>query len=291
MEPPDPASPRPPRNITRREMLRLSALGAGGLLASGFWPGTLFANHDPVPTGPIDFQFAVLNDLHYRDKRCGEWFPKLVANILQQKPRPQFCLLAGDIAENGVSAQLGPVREIFATLGMPVHTIIGNHDHLPNGDCSAFTQLFGNRLNQRFEHHDWQFLTLDTTQGRSVYRTKISDTTLHWLDKTLPDIDKKRPLVICTHFPLGWNLLRPLNASALLDRLKPYNLRSIYSGHWHGISEFHVNHGVPASTDRCASWWRANHDFSSEHGYYLCTARQGTISHRFIYVPVPSTLS
>lgn len=275
--------------MTRREMLRLSALGSAALLTAGLWPGALRAmDESDHPSG--DFHFIVINDFHYRDDRCGVWGEKVVANfrslISSLTANPAFCVLAGDISENGKADQFASARDVFSKLPMPVHYIIGNHDYLANDDRKPFTQTFGNELNRHFEHNGWHFLTLDTTEGRKLYRTEIPDDTLHWLDKTLPRIGKgkKNPIIISTHFPLGWNLLRPLNVNALLDRFKDYNLQAVYSGHWHGISEHRVLRHTGAVTDRCCSWWRTNQDFSPHKGYFLCRIRQGHSEHRFIPV-------
>lgn len=267
--------------ITRREMLRLSALGSAALLTAGLWPGALRAMSEHPSS---DFHFIVINDFHYRDERCGVWGEKVVASIRSLTAKPDFCVLAGDISENGNAHQLASARDVFSALPMPVRYIIGNHDYLANDDRKPFTQAFGKDLNRHFEHNGWNFLTLDTTEGRTVYRTNIADDTLHWLDKTLPRIGRKNPIIISTHFPLGWNLLRPLNVSALLDRFRDYNLQAVYSGHWHGISEHRVLRHTGAVTDRCCSWWRTNQDFSPHKGYFLCRIRGGHSEHKFIAV-------
>ena len=141
------------------------------------------------------------------------------------------------------------------------------------------------RLNYRFELAGCQFLALDTTQGRSVYRTRIPAETLTWLDDRLPTLSRDRPLIVLTHFPLGRNWLRPVNAHEVLDRLRPFPLQATFSGHWHGLTERHEN-SVHLSTGRCCSWWRTNHDGSPLKGYALCHVRSGAVTHEFVSVPV-----
>ena len=54
----------------------------------------------------------------------------------------------------------------------------------------------------------------------------------------LPRLDKKRPLVVFTHFP--WGLLVPLrstNADAVLERFQEHNLQGVFNGHYHGSSQ------------------------------------------------------
>jgi len=260
---------------SRREFLRLGASAALGSLA----PQLAFAGSK----ASTDFCFAVVNDLHYRDARCGPWFERVAASIRAQRPHPAFVMLAGDLSDEGKMEQIGPVREIFHTLPMPVRIVPGNHDCDETGNFSTYKQICGAKSNFRFDHGGWQFLAFDSTQGRSVYRTHISTDTLSWLDRTLPSVSRDEPLVVLTHFPLGRNWLRPLNAHVVLDRLKGYNFQAALGGHWHGITE-RDERGAHLSTGRCCSWWRTNHDGSPLKGYNLCHVSGGKIQHEFVSV-------
>jgi len=244
--------------------------GAASALASG-------AGEKP------DFQFVVANDLHYRDERCGAWLGKVTAAIRALHPQPAFVVLAGDLAESGTREQLGAVREIFHPLPMPVRTVIGNHDYTDDQRREPFLDLFGQTLNYRFREGGCEFLALDTTQGREVFRTRIANETLSWLDAALPGVSRSRPLIVLTHFPLGRNWLRPVNSASLINRLRPFAFQASFSGHWHGWTE-PVERGVHLSTGRCCSWWRANHDGSPLKGFALCRVRDGMVRHEFIKV-------
>ena len=259
--------------ISRREILRLGVAAASGALLKPL--GGLAATRQ---TG--GFTFVVLNDLHYRDDRCGPWFERVVQSIRTLRPQPAFVMLAGDLSESGAPGQLGAVREIFRPLPMPVHSVVGNHDCDEAGDFSAYKKLYGSRLDYRFDLDDCQFLAFDSTQGPDVYRTRISTDTLAWLDRTLPSVSRTKPLVILTHFPLGRNWLRPVNAHLVIELLAGHNFQAALGGHWHGLTE-HDEHGIHLSTNRCASWWRENHDGSPLKGYALCSVRSGAVTHEF----------
>lgn len=265
---------QPAGAMTRRAALRAAAaLALAPAVAARAWAGS----------ASDDFHFVVANDLHYRDERCAEWLGRVIAHLRALRPAPAFCVLDGDLSDTGTAAQLGAVRELFRTLPMPVHPIIGNHDFTESGDRAPFEKVFGPRLNFRFRHAGWEFLALDTTQGRDVYRTHIADPTLAWLDQTLPDLSRRRPVVVFTHFPLGRNWLRPRNADALLARLRGHELRAVLSGHWHGITE-RTKGTASLSTGRCCSWWRTNHDGSLLKGFTLCRVRDGRLTHEFVAV-------
>jgi len=264
--------------LNRRQMLRLSA---GSLLAAGCWPGALLAEGTGNSSA---FHFLVVNDVHYLDKGCGQWFEKVIAQMKGHKERTDFCLLAGDLAEHGRPEQLAAMRELCKTFDKPVHVVVGNHDYLTQEDRKAYEKLFPDRINYHFDHGGWQLVALDTTEGQMTRGTTINQTTLQWVDDTLPRLDKKKPTVLFTHFPLGPLVIgRPKNANALLNRFKEYNLQAVYCGHWHGFTERHVKDTV-LTTNRCCSYRRQNHDGTKEKGYFLCHARDGKIERKFVEV-------
>jgi 3',5'-cyclic AMP phosphodiesterase CpdA len=265
---------------TRRQLLHWSA---GNLLAAGLWPGVLAAG-DPKESSP--FHFLVVNDTHYIDAGCGKWLARVVEQMKKHPEKPEFCLLVGDLSDHGRPRELTAMRDIIQTLGVPTYVVIGNHDYLAQNDRKTYEDLFPGRLNYRFDHRGWQFVALDTTEGQRAMGTKIDATTFRWLDDHLPKLDKKRPTVLFTHFPLGLLVPgRPKNAETLLARFKEYNLQAVFNGHFHAFTERKVN-GTAITTNRCCSLRKVNHDNSKEKGYFLCAARAGKIERRFVEVPL-----
>ena len=95
-------------------------------------------------------------------------------------------------------------------------------------------------------------------------------------------MDKKKPLILFTHFPLGPFVPRhSTNAEELLKRFKDYNLQAIYNGHFHCLTESPVN-GVIATTNRCCSFSHRNHVGSQQKGYFLCQVKEGKIKREFV---------
>src|SRR5262249_54068613 len=136
----------------------------------------------------------------------------------------------------------------------------------------------------RFEHRSWQLVALDSTQGQLSRNTSVQAPTLRWLDDMIPQLDKKRPTIVITHFPMGPFVIgRPKNADKVLDRFKEINLQAVFSGHWHGFTERKVG-PVTLTTDRCCSFRRQNHDGTKEKGYFLCHAKDGKILRSFVEV-------
>ncbi|HEY5910226.1 MAG TPA: metallophosphoesterase [Verrucomicrobiae bacterium] len=264
--------------LNRRDWLRL---GAGTLLTAGFWPGCARWGHDGSAGA---FRFIAINDTHFHTARCAAWFERVCASIRSHNPRPEFCLIVGDLVENGTQAELGPMRNFLRSLGMDYFAVIGNHDYVSDTDRSAWNELFPDSLNYSFEHRGWQFVGLDSTQGRAWQQTRIQTPTLKWLDDRLPKMRPAAPTVVFTHFPLGADVrYRPLNADEVLERFKDFNLVAVLDGHFHGFTERHSG-GTVLTTNRCCAISRDNHDGTSEKGYFLCTAGDGQITRQFVEV-------
>ena len=115
-----------PAALTRREWLRLSA---GALLSLGVWPGRLRGADAPAHN---DFSFIAVNDLHALEDACRPWFESVVRQMKASAPTAEFCLLGGDLADNGTSAQLTLIKNSFSALGVPCHAVVGNHDYQSN---------------------------------------------------------------------------------------------------------------------------------------------------------------
>ena len=271
-------SPAPSENLTRRAALRLVS---APLVALGW-------NHLTRAADATDgFTFIAVNDLHFYDAQCVPFFRNVVAKMRESAPDAAFCLIAGDIVDGGETVQFFQMREIFRGLGMPLHTVPGNHDFTLDGDRRAYDAAFPGKLNYVFQHADWQFLGLDSTQGTDFDETNISPNTLAWLDATLPKLHASAPTVAFTHFPLGKGVTyRPLNADAMLARLQTLNLRATFSGHWHGLNEQRLDL-ADIIVSRCCSRVRGNRDGSPLKGWWVCRAMpDGTITHKFAALPI-----
>jgi Calcineurin-like phosphoesterase len=262
--------------ITRRELLRLSA---GTLLTLGLWPGRLRGDG----TEASEFTFLVVNDLHFREEACALWFEEAVAAMKASAPAAEFCLLCGDLADGGEPSQHVGIRDTFQGLGIPAYAAIGNHDYLTDTDRQSYEEIFSDQINYIFEHDGWQLVGIDTTQGNAWQNTNVSSDTLGWLDKHLPKLDRRKPTILFTHFPLGAEVsMRPLNADDVLTRFLEFNLGAVFCGHFHGYTERALGEAL-ITTDRCCSRVRANHDGSKEKGWFVCRATSaGEVTREFV---------
>jgi predicted phosphodiesterase len=264
------------RMPSRREMMRWSA---SALLAAGVWPGKLFAADKESGA----FDFFIINDLHVINEEDGPWLEKIIASMKGQKAKPEFCIIAGDLVDDGTAAQYGLVNEAFKQLGMPIYAVPGNHDYTKENKRAAYEEARPGNLNYVFEHKGWQFVMLDSTDGTKA-KCAILKPTLDYVNGALPKLDKNRPTLLVTHFPQGPKVTnRSTNADDLLGRFKPVNLAGVFGGHYHAYTATEVR-SIPIKTNRCCSFKRNNHDGSKEKGYFLCSAKEGKVTPTFVEV-------
>ena len=268
------------KKVSRRSALE--KLSAGTLLALGLWPGALAAKGKG---NSGSFRFVVVNDTHHTSPECSTYLEGAVRQM--KEGQPEFCLHAGDLTDKGERHHHGAVNDLFRGLGVPFYPVIGNHDYLAQTDRKAYTRQHPLRINYYFLHRGWQIIGLDSSEGQRYEKTDIQLATFRWLDDYLPRLNKVKPTIVLTHFPLGAGVkYRPTNADSLLDRLRPFNLQAVFSGHYHALTERTVD-GVVLTTNRCCAYRRDNHDKSKEKGYFNCTAADGKITREFVEYKSP----
>ncbi len=263
--------------ITRRSAVQ--RLGLLSLLAAGRWPG--HANAAVPAAAGEPFRFHAINDLHHATPECDPWFARLVERLKEAKDH-EMVLVLGDLTDEAKPEGFEAVKKIFAALERPVHVQIGNHDQTSTDNGAAYDTAHPDRRNYAFEHRGWQFVGIDSTQGPTASGTKVGDRTLKWIDDNAGRLDRKRPLVLFTHFPMGKDVkMAPLNADDVLGRFLEFNLRGVFSGHYHATTEADF-HGTPVVTNRCCSRIRGNHDGSKEKGWWSIAAAEGRLTRTFV---------
>jgi predicted phosphodiesterase len=266
---------------SRRQLLRQTAAGLAWSALCARWAAA--ADHAKPAE---EFTFAVLNDLHYFNKDCSPWFHDRVVKRLNDQ-KPDFVIVVGDMTEDGTREQNAGVRDVLKALAMPLYVAVGNHDHQANtDDRKPFEDAFPKSINYHFEHKGWQFITLDSTQGRAASKTKIQKDTITYLADTLKVLDRKKPTALVTHFPLGFLMpYRPENGDDLLFPFANHTLLHVFNGHFHSNTQ-RAWGDATLSTNTCCSRHRKNHDFDPRKGYTLCTTKDNHIAREYIQVNV-----
>jgi len=268
-----------PLHLSRRRLLKLSAGALLGVAGGSLWPGRLAAAD--VAFSPL--KFAAINDLHYADDDCAPFFEGLVKR-LNAIDRLDFVLLVGDLTDNGRAGQAHALHDILAKLAVPYHFVIGNHDYWSPTQREPFDGAFGEKLNYTLEVKGWQLVGLDTTDGVIWQNTSCRKHTLDFV-ATLPSkLDRNKPTLLFTHFPLGPGVTnRLVNADALLEPFKALNLAAIFNGHHHGMTDTRVLTKIIATTYCCCSRKAVNHDNTLPKGFCLATTTDaGRVERTFI---------
>lgn len=272
-----------PRPCTRREALgRLAAL-----LAAGLWPGALRAAA-AAGGSTEEFVFVAANDFHHHEPACDEWFTALFRQIAAHKD-VAFCLGLGDLANQGRPESIAAIARLAKAAGLRFHATPGNHDNDLEETAAVFDRVLPGQRNCRFEHQGWQFLMIDSTDGKKWKETQVSPATLAWLKAELPRIDRRQPLVLATHFPLAASTpYCPLNAEEVLAYLVDHNLRLVLGGHHHGRTEV-VRGDYQLATNACCGRVIGNHDGTNAKGYWLCRAHtDGRVERVFVEFTGPA---
>ena len=267
---------RSSHSYTRREALGKFAV----LLTAGLWPGALRAAAEGFEAG--EFAFVAANDFHHDTPSCDAWFARLFRQIAAHDG-VEICLGLGDLAHKGQPESIAAVARLAGAAGLRFHATPGNHDNDLEESTAIFERVLPGSLNYRFEHRGWEFVVINSTEGKKWQDVRISAATLAWLDAELPKVDRRRPLILGTHVPLAASTQNcAANAEEVLGRFTAHNLRLVLGGHFHGRTE--ARRGDCALvTNACCSRVAGNHDGSTTKGYWLCRAlATGEVQREFV---------
>ena len=205
--------PRYSLAVSRREFLRLSAIGGAIMAAEGC--RTLFtgvaADYDPNLT-------VFLSDIHVRGGKSYQlnYFKRIVAEVLKMSPLPKNAVVFGDLAylfgrkEDYVTS--APYLKQLTDAGISVTIGMGNHDRR-----SAFLEVYPEyarrtkvpgRIVSVVDVGHADILMLDSLAGSDDRGNSSSgpgggtldDAQQEWLLAELPKW--KRPVFVCAHHPV-----------------------------------------------------------------------------------------
>ncbi len=269
--------------VSRRRFVQSTLLASTA--ATLGWPGSLRAG-DAAVGEQGTFTFIAVNDLHFTEPSlCGAWFEKVFPAMRASAPQAEFVLVSGDLTSEARAEEFAGMREAFELLHLPVHVTCGNHDMTGQGGHELYDRYFPNQYHYAFAHRGWQFFAFNTANGRGYQNIAMRDSVFQWLDQNLGKFNPGKPSVLFTHFPQGFGLARrSANADQFLERFKDFNLQAILNGHWHGYSETTLREAW-ITTNRCCARIRENHDGSPLKGWFVCEAREGRVTRRFVQVP------
>ncbi|MFW6357404.1 MAG: phosphodiesterase [bacterium] len=194
---------------------------------------------------------AQLTDLHLTDEDQPAYnvvdtvspLKRAVAHLNELNPRPDFCVVTGDIADDGSMHAYERAREILGKLVMDWVVLPGNHDHKASLVKTLLSgidwvQPAEDRICWSLPLGHIRLLALDTTIP-GCHQGGLDLPMLRWLENEL-DVHRNFPMILCMHhppFPIGIGHMdrTPMTGAEKLAALlsESPNVIRILAGHAH----------------------------------------------------------
>ncbi|HSN55698.1 MAG TPA: metallophosphoesterase, partial [Candidatus Sulfomarinibacteraceae bacterium] len=248
--------------LTRRSFLK----GVGTTAAVSTLPVSMveLAFADPAR----NFTFAYISDSHIQhisgDRFVRNWDRGLIRAVAETnllRPKPDFVMFGGDLAQLGTKAELDHGAEMLARLNYKTHMVMGEHDYyLDLGEY--WSELFGPHwysfdhkgvhfvvLNSILTYDEWTFERWPTAEQRMLEMAgldnpngspfMVGEKQRQWLAKDLAGVSKDTPVLVFSHSPIqkiykGWNFWTE-DAEEVQALLAPFADATVVYGHVHQI--------------------------------------------------------
>lgn len=142
-----------------------------------------------VTNGPVmdTLKFAVFSDVH-------EDYDAMVdaLNDINRKKEAAFVIVNGDVTNAGLSQEFEWYASTIPSSGIPVITVIGNHDCLANG-LLIYKRMFG-PYNRSFVTGDYKFILFNNI----IWENNLTSPDYEWLREELAG---ERHNIIMSHMP------------------------------------------------------------------------------------------
>jgi Icc protein len=192
---------------------------------------------------------AQISDLHIKPKGTLAYgrvdtaaaLERCVAALNAFRPRPDFVVISGDLADTPVAEEYQYLKRLLAPLELPFAGIPGNHDsrELMRAEFPSAAHAHpSGPLDQRIEIAGIDLLLLDSSVPGNPHG-ELDALTLQWLESTLASAPDKPALVFLHHPPFKtgiWHMDRQnlLNAAELAAIVRRHpRVQRIATGHVH----------------------------------------------------------
>ncbi|MHB9131533.1 MAG: metallophosphoesterase, partial [Armatimonadota bacterium] len=172
----------------------------------------------PAPeTAKTDFSFVQITDLHVSNT------PQLLTEDLAEIARlkPAFIIGTGDLVDNGIMQQsYEHYKHAITQSPIPVISVVGNHD-VGGGVGIEYYRTYLGPTHYAFDYGDRHFVIFNCMG--------VLDAQYNWLEQELTLQPKDKEIYFFQHYPPD---------ARLMALLAPFNVKAIYSGHWHSSKFF-----------------------------------------------------
>jgi 3',5'-cyclic AMP phosphodiesterase CpdA len=272
-------------SLTRRQLLTAGAsIGLAPLIR-----GSALSAITPAPL-KRRFRFVHFSDIHIQPE-LGAVEGTALALTRLRALRPDFIITGGDHVMDVLKAsneradvQFNLYAEAFRPIGVPIHSVIGNHDIFGWGRTDALQTdpNYGKRMVEErvlkqpayrsFDFGGWHFALLDSVQASptTVWHGAIDDAQLTWLDDDLTKAAGK-PTILVTHVPVmslittytEGNMTAPGDMNVLINGREiqrlcaKHRVHAVLQGHTHIVEdcEYLGTHYITGGAV-CGDWWK-----------------------------------
>jgi calcineurin-like phosphoesterase len=257
------------------------------------WPGTsecyeLLAIADPQPK----------TDKHF-DRLRTEIIPVLQERVSNKKAEGvnQAAILLGDVVWDSPNLFEG-VKEQFASLGIPVYSVIGNHDHdLAKYTDRESTETYRSHFGPTYYAFDMgktHYIVLDDIiyYGAKKYEEQIDSMQLNWAKAYAERLPAGSRVCIAIHAPVlkSWINHTMESAEGLMDAFAAHEVHFI-SGHTHINSNYDLRDGIMEHNVAQISgnlWWDPINNDGTPKGYQLFRECGDCFSWQYQSIATPS---
>ncbi len=236
---------------------------------------SLFSN-----TNAQEFRFVVLGDSQFENPDTFEEIVK-EAELL----KPAFVIHVGDMIHgytydiNTSREQWRKFKQQISPLTCPFYPTPGNHDLTTKEIQPAYTEAWGNdKLYYSFDYKNSHFIIINAFLDQQF--DTIPKVEYQWLLNDLEKAKNADNIFISFHSPLYMN--SNYDWKPLQEILKKYNVKGIFSGHYH-IYDYRVENGIPYFCINSSG----NMDFNNflagyGHGFLYVTVDGKKVDYAFI---------
>lgn len=223
-------------------------------------------------------KFIVLSDLHVVPEGqvsvtldTGARLEQALEAINARYGDADFCVIAGDLADEGEAPAYIRLKRILDRMPIPVYLTLGNHD-----DRSSFLSIFGageigatGKIDRVIDAKGYRIILLDSSEPGRVDGV-LSTGQIEWLRLRLAEAIDRPVIVIIHHNANALHVesddIRIVDASPFLAALKTHpDVRQVIAGHVH-LTSTAVWQGIAFTT--------------LAGGHYYCTVDQPTVPMR-----------
>lgn len=208
----------------------------------------------------MTLKFVVMSDLHLvghgetsMTLDTAERLERAVACVNARYADADFCIIAGDLADEGRAEAYERLRDITGRITIPTYITLGNHDDRP-----TYLAVFGadhadetGKVNHVIDAKGYRVIVLDSSEPGRVDGV-LTEGQMDWLRARLAEA-ADRPVIVVLHhnanaLHIEADTIKLQDDAPFIAALKTHDdVRQVIAGHVH-LTSTALHHGIPFTT-------------------------------------------